>query len=151
MRHSVFSKSASTALMVSLMLAILVIPLKAQCGDDSRSAYDRTCEITVTGTVFSLMPPARGMILGPHLLLTTARGQVDVSLGKWGLVGKGALSVVPGQQVDVTGVMKTVKGKDVLVARTITVNGKVHTMRNEHGIPVSPQARERVAERGESL
>jgi hypothetical protein len=86
------------------------------------------------------------MIIGPHLLLTTASGKVDASLGKWGLQGKGALSVAAGDQVEVTGVMKTFMNQQVLVVRTVKAGGQVHTMRNEHGIQVSPQARERMSQ-----
>jgi hypothetical protein len=39
--------------------------------------------------------------------------------------------------------MKTVKDKQVFLARTVKVGGEVYTIRNEHGFPVSPQARER--------
>jgi ABC-type uncharacterized transport system ATPase subunit len=91
------------------------------------------------------------MMWGSHLMLQTVSGKVDASLGRWGLEGKGALSVTPGQQVEVTGVMKTLRDKEVFVARTVKVNGKVYTMRNEHGVPVSPQTRKRAAEKGESL
>jgi hypothetical protein len=81
--------------------------------------------------------------MGSHLLLTTPSGQVDASLGTFGLRGKGALLVAAGQQVEVTGVMKTVNDKQVFLARTVKVGGQVYTIRNEHGFPVSPQARER--------
>jgi hypothetical protein len=63
------------------------------------------------------------------------------------LQGRGALSIEAGKQVEVTGVMKTLNGKQVLITRTVTVNGHAYTMRNEHGIPVSPQARERAGEK----
>jgi len=47
--------------------------------------------------------------------------------------GKGALSVTPGQQVEVTGVMKTLKGKQVFVTRLVQADGHTYTIRNEHG------------------
>ena len=93
--------------------------------------------------------------MGSHLLLTTPSGPMDASLGTFGLRGKGALSAATGQQVEVSGVMKTVKDKQVFLARTVKVGGQVYTIRNEHGFPVSPQARERAngktAQKGESL
>jgi hypothetical protein len=61
----------------------------------------------------------------------------------FGLQGKGALSVANGQQVQVTGVMKTYKGQQVLLARTVKAEDYVYAIRNEHGIPITPQARER--------
>jgi hypothetical protein len=139
-------------LLVGLLFAILVVPLNAQTAGDSHVYYDVTQEVTLSGTVSAvLVKPAPGMIMGSHLLLATISGQVDASLGNWALQGKGALSVTPGQQVEVTGVMKTLNHKQVFIARTVKAGGKVYTMRNEHGIPVSPQARELATRKGESL
>ena len=50
-----------------------------------------------------------------------------------------------------TGVMKTVRDKEVFVVRSVKANGKTYTMRNEHGIEVSPLARERAAKKGVTL
>jgi len=93
------------------------------------------------------------MIWGSHLLLATTSGPVDASLGTFGLRGKGAVSVAAGQQVEVTGVMKTIKDKQVFLVRTVKAGGQVYTIRNEHGFPVSPQARERASRKtaGEGL
>jgi len=91
------------------------------------------------------------MIPGSHLLLATASGLVDASLGRFGLRGKGGLSVAAGQVVEVTGVMRTIKDKPVFMTRTVKVGDQVYTIRNEHGVPVSPQARERAQQKGESL
>jgi hypothetical protein len=76
-------------------------------------------------------------------------------------MGKGALHVTPGQQVEVTGVMKTYRDKQVFIARTVKVGTQVYTLRNEHGISASPQTRARAgqkhapflifAQKGESL
>jgi hypothetical protein len=66
---------------------------------------------------------------------------VDTSLGRWGLIGKGALHVAAGARVEVTGEMKTFKDRQVFLARIVKVGSQVYTLRNEHGIPVSPQSR----------
>ena len=49
--------------------------------------------------------------------------------------------------------MKTLRDKEVFVARTVKVSGRVYTMRNAHGISVSPQSRQRSAQvqKGASL
>jgi len=139
-------------LLASLLFAIVVVPLNAQPAADSIPYYDVSQEVTLSGTVSAVLSrPAPGMMMGAHLLLTTISGKVDASLGRWGFQGKGALSVVPGQQVEVTGVLKAFRGREVFVARIVKAGGKVYTMRNAHGIPVSPQARERSAAKGESL
>ena len=118
--------------------------------------YDVSQEVTLNGTVSSVLTrPSPGMIMGFHLLLATTSGPVDASLGNFGLRGRGALSVSAGQQIEVTGVMKTIRDKQVFLVRSVKVNGDVYTIRNEHGFPVSPQARERAsgksAQKGETL
>jgi hypothetical protein len=134
-------------LLTRLLFAILVIPLNAQSTRDRSQYYDVSQEVTLRGAVSGVLTkPASGMIMGSHLLLTTVSGPVDASLGRWGLQGKDALSVIAGQQVEVTGVMKTLKNQVVFVTRIVKVGDKVYRMRNEHGIPLSPQARERAIE-----
>jgi hypothetical protein len=59
------------------------------------------------------------------------------------LQGSGALSAAPGQVIEVTGVMKTLLDRPVFVVRTAKTGDQTYQMRNEFGIPVSPQARER--------
>jgi hypothetical protein len=63
------------------------------------------------------------------------------------LRGNGAVFVAAGEQIEVTGVMKTLKDKPLLFVRTVKVEGEVYTIRNEHGVPLSPQARERAGQK----
>jgi len=138
--------------LASLLLSILTLHLHAQLSGDLRHSYDVTKEVTLSGTVCAVLTrPAAGMIGGSHLLLTTVSGTVDASLGRWGMQGKGALSVTVGQQVEVTGIMEMLKNQPVFLARTVKSAGTVYTIRNGYGIPVSPQARARATEKGESL
>lgn len=147
---------------LALLSLVSVLPLaQAQArAVETRTAgpfsYDIGKEVTISGTVSSVLAkPAQGMIMGSHLLLTTVSGPVDASLGRFGLQGKGALSVAAGRQVEVTGVMKTIKNKQVFLARTVKSGGQVYTIRNQRGIAMSPRARERAsgktAQKGESL
>jgi hypothetical protein len=134
-----------------LLLALLpfaVLPsLQAQSANSSQAYpfhYDVSEEVTVSGAVTAVFTKApTGMMNGSHLLLATSSGSVDVSLGAYGLIGKGALSLKLGEQVDVAGVMKSLKDKPVFMARTVTAGGRVYPIRNERGIAMSPQARER--------
>jgi hypothetical protein len=118
--------------------------------------YDVTREVTLKGTVSSLVTRhSPGMIPGPYLFLETPSGEVAANLGRFALRGNGALSVAVGDQVEVTGMMKTLGGKQVFVVRSVKAGEQIYLMRNQYGIPVSPQARERVdqnaAEKGDSL
>jgi len=133
-----------------MALACLALPASAQTKPSAARAsgpfgYDVSREITLNGTVSSLLAkPESGMVSGAHLVIATSSGRVDASLGRWALVGKGALSVSAGQPVAVTGMMKTIRNQQVFLARTVKVNGQVFTIRNEHGYALSPQSRERL-------
>lgn len=158
MRRTRLTKPARmiAGLLTGLLFAIVAVPLGAQPAPETHKFYDITKEVTLKGTVSSVVAKAStGMITGSHLLLETSSGPVDASLGRFGLQGKGAISVGAGQEVEVTGIMKTLRDKQVFVTRTVKVGGRIYTMRNEHGIPVSPQTRQRAsqkaAQKGESL
>jgi len=152
MRRPVLGLGSLTLLVVMLS----AVPASAQSTSAvlrpvGPMAYDVTKEATINGTVSSVLSkPAAGMLMGSHLLLKTSSGSVDASLGLFALRGKGALSVQPGQVVAVTGVMKIVNGKQVFMARTVKVGSQAYAIRNEHGIPVTPQARLRAAAQPES-
>ena len=128
-----------------LLLAILTGTLGGQTINPPRQYYDIRKEVTLTGVVLSVLSePSQGMIPGSHIVLATSSGKVDASLGRWGLAGSGALSPVPGQAVEVTGVMKTLQDKPVFLVRTAKTADRTYQIRNEFGIPVSPQSRERL-------
>ena len=136
----------------ALLLLILISPLAIARAQSAAAAtkpagllsYDISQEVTLSGTVSSVLTTApKGMINGSHLLVTTPSGEVDASLGIFGLQGQGAVSLATGQQVEVTGVMKTLKEKQVFLVRTIQMGDRIYPIRNEHGVPVSPQARGR--------
>jgi hypothetical protein len=136
--------------MALMALACLALPAGAQSKPSEATtsgpfAYDVSKEITLNGTVSSLLAkPQPGMIMGAHLVFSTGSGPVDASLGGFALRGKDALSVSAGQQVAVTGIMKTINNRQVFLARTVKVDGQVFTIRNEHGMALSPQTRERL-------
>jgi hypothetical protein len=153
MRRSRFTKFTPliAGLLTGLLFAILVVPLNAHPGN-LPGTYDIGKEVTLNGTVSSVLhKPAPGMTWGSHLIIETASGRIDASLGRWGLAGKDALSVKPGQQIEVTGVMKTVREKEVLIVRSVKANGKVYAVRDHRGTEVSPQTRKLAAEKGREL
>ena len=134
-----------------LGLCLLAMPIHAQTAVTTKTAvplrYDISKEVTLTGTVSSVVKsasPETKMMAGSHLLVETTSGTVDASLGGFALRGTGALAVTPGQRVQMTGVMKKIRDREVFVTRLVQVDGHVYTIRNEHGFALAPTARERV-------
>jgi hypothetical protein len=128
-------------LAVAFALCVSVLPLHAQTSDVSTKPvahpwYDMSQEVRLSGTISVVeKTPARGTeaIIGSHLIMETSTGKVDASLGSYALKGKSPVSLSSGQQVQMLGVMKTIKGQQVFVARVLQVNGHQYTIRNEHG------------------
>jgi DNA/RNA endonuclease YhcR with UshA esterase domain len=133
-----------------LVLCLFATPIDAQTAVTTKTAvplrYDITKEVTLTGTVSSVVnrtTPEMKMVAGSHLIVETASGTVDASLGGFAMRGKDALSVTTGQRVQVTGVMQTVNDKEVFFTRLVQIDGHVYKIRNEHGFalaPVSPKS-----------
>ena len=125
-----------------LALCVFALPLHAQTSDVSTKPtahvwYDISQEVRLSGTVSVVEKnPVRGTeaIAGSHLMVQTSAGTVKASLGKYALKGKSPLSLSSGQQIQMLGVMKTVRDQQVFVARVIQVNGHQYTIRNERGL-----------------
>jgi len=132
-----------------LALCVSALPLHAQTSDVKtkpvqRQWYDASKEVTLTGTVSSVeKTPARGTetLPGSYLVVETNTGRVNASLGRYAMAGKSTFSVASGQQVQITGVMKTIRDQQVFVARIVQMNGRAYTIRNEHGFAYASMAR----------
>jgi hypothetical protein len=134
----------------ALLLFIATVPrLHAQGVVDNGSAkpigYDVAEEITVSGAATRFLTKAqKGMVNGSHLFLSNASGSLDVSVGTYGS-GKESVEISTGANVEVTGVMKTLNDKPVLLARRIKVGERSYVIRTRQGIVVSPLARKHIA------
>ena len=108
--------------------------------------YDVSKEVTLNATVQSVpSKPSHGLTsesgAESGLMLQTTAGTVQGKLTYSALNGEGALSIAPGEHVQVTGVMTMMKNNtQVFVIRTIQMGGRTYTVRNEHGFPVAHPA-----------
>ncbi len=138
------AKSGIAALTVATAIAIGSGPASAQVVAQAHPFYEVDREVAVQGTVSHVLAkPGAGMIFGSHLLLQTASGELDASLGRWALQGKGAVPVMAGESVELIGVMKTLMKRPVLIVRTVKLGTQVYTVRSQRGVEISPLSRER--------
>jgi hypothetical protein len=100
--------------------------------------YDISKEVTLNATVESVPSKSSfGQSQQSRFMLQTISGLVQGSLTPFVLGGKGAISIKPGQMIQVTGVMTTMKNnKQLFVIRTIQVDGRSYAIRNERGFPL---------------
>jgi hypothetical protein len=99
--------------------------------------YDISKELTLNAMVKSVPSKSHLGQANSGFVLQTTSGEVRGSLTPFVLNGKGALSIAPGANVQVTGVMLTTKNNEQLfVIRLITMGGRTYAIRNERGFPV---------------
>ncbi len=132
------------ALFASLLLAILAVPLAAPAADDSivrhPIGYDKTHEITLTGTIQEIISkPAAGVPAGVHLLVAGPQGTVDAHLGPY-LTPDTRQALQTGVVVQIVGAMETLHGNNYLLARQVIFSGRLVTVRSENGFLLQLQS-----------
>jgi len=143
-------KKSLGALIVSAIAALLAMALPGsamgQTAVGAKAAatpprYDVAKEVTIEGTVASVVTkPAPGMLAGAHALVTTPSGTVDAHLGNYAMKGANALALSAGERVRMLGVMVTLKGRAVLLVRTLQTGRSLYTIRNAHGFLLRPSS-----------
>ena len=98
--------------------------------------YHPKTETTVKGTIEEVQDlTGRHGWKGTHLVLTTDAGALKVHVGPSAYVAKKNFFFAKGDEIQVLGWKVSVDGKDALVAREITKQGKTLVLRNGQGIP----------------
>jgi hypothetical protein len=132
-----------------IALCLLAPPIHPQGAESTIKSsvppwYDVTKEVTLTGTVSSVMEkatPEMKMLGGSHVVVeTSSRRVVDASLGRLAMRGEGSLSVTLGEHIQLTGVMKVINDKEVLFTRLVRARGHLYKIRNEHGYTLAPES-----------
>ncbi|MBZ5602976.1 MAG: hypothetical protein LAO79_11775 [Acidobacteriia bacterium] len=98
--------------------------------------YDVATETTFTGTVQEVLQPQSGRMTGTHLIVKTASGTLEVHLGPTSFVTGKGFNFAKDDSVQVVGSKVKVDGKDVVIAREVTREGKTLTLRDKAGRPL---------------
>ncbi len=98
--------------------------------------YDPKTEVSVKGTVEEVQQHAgRHGWAGTHLMVKTDSETLEVHVGPSGYIAQKQFSFAKGDAVEVLGSKVTIDGKEALLAREITKDGKTLVLRNAQGIP----------------
>ena len=99
--------------------------------------YDPNTEVTVSGTVQDVQQHTgrRGRWTGTHLVLNADSGVFDVHVGPTSYLTQKQFSFAKGDTIKVLGSKVQVGNKEALLAREITKDGKVLTLRDAQGVP----------------
>jgi len=128
-----------TLLGLFLIAAVSLVMAQAGPGGGGRRGarnYNPATETTVTGTVENVtqLTGQRGSA-GTHLTLKTEQGEYDVHLGPASYLSAQQFTFAKGDKLEVVGSKTKVGGKDALIARQVTKDGKTLTLRDEQGFP----------------
>jgi len=108
----------------------------AQMSHGSSMAYDPKTEVTLEGTVEDVMTmPGTQPMSGVHLALATKEGTIHVHVGTPDYLAKQKVSFAKGDRVTVTGSLIKGQGFEAVLARTVTKDDVVVTLREEDGTP----------------
>jgi len=111
------------------------------------SRYDASKEVTIEGTVQNVVKnPARGMLLGEHLILSTSKGTIDAHVGDFIIRGPHAVSFTSGQAIKVVGAMSTINKHQVFLVRTVDLGSRTIQVRTPKGFLIVPGTKGRIVQ-----
>jgi hypothetical protein len=134
------SRQLSAGMLIALLFAIFTIQLGAQPASETRPGhgigpvYDAAHEITVHGTIQTVVTKhTAGSPGGMHLMVMGSEGVVDAHVGPF-LSKNVRAALHEGAPVQIVGAMTTLRGKNYLLARTLTIGNRTVAVRSEHGL-----------------
>lgn len=98
--------------------------------------YNVSKEIKIQGTIQSIHASTSGILTGTHVQIETTNGLVDAHLSVSPNVNAKTLDLSTGESIEVTGMMATEGGSNVLLARILTTPSRIFILRNERGVPI---------------
>src|SRR5579862_2151840 len=90
--------------------------------------YDVSKEVTLSATVESVPGKSSDARTKDFLVLHTQMGTVNGKLTPFALNEKGGVSITVGQQIKVTGLMRTVQNKQEFLIRMLEVDGHTYQL-----------------------
>ena len=141
--------SLSVWLCAVLLLAMsAAAQQKTQSVAQQRRAYDLSREVSLQGTVVSFAESASTPPLGPHVVVQTASGQVDVHLGDARLLKASQLTLAPGDSIRVVGENAAYGTGTQFFARIIQKGNQTLALRSTRGFPLRPASKAGKSEAG---
>jgi hypothetical protein len=111
------------------------------------SRYNASKEVMIQGTIQSVVrAPAKGTVLGTHLMLATSKGPVDAHVGDFITRGPNAVKFSSGQAVKVVGVSTTINKHQIFLVRTVEVGGRTVQVRTSTGFLIVPGAKGKIVQ-----
>jgi hypothetical protein len=114
---------------------------KTQPSPQRIPVYDVSREVSVQGTVVSYTENSSTAPLGPHLILQTSSGSLDVHLGNARLLDANHFTLAAGDSVRVIGENVVSGTTSQFVARLIQKGNQAVLLRSPQGFPLRPMTK----------
>ena len=98
--------------------------------------YDPQTVTTLTGEVVAVQRPEGRRHRGVHLEVKTADETLPVHVGPAWFLEKEKLQLAPGDRVEITGSVVTVRGKRAVIAQVVKKGDTAVALRDMNGVPV---------------
>jgi hypothetical protein len=136
------------------LCAVLLFSVSAAAQQSMQSvpqqkrSYELSREVSLQGTVVSFAENSSVPPLGPHVVVQTASGQVDVHLGDVRLLQANHLTLAAGDSIRVVGENVAYGTGTQFFARIIQKGSQTVALRSTRGFPLRPSGRAGKAEAG---
>jgi hypothetical protein len=117
------------ASVVALIVSLAFIVVHAQ---GAALKYDRSSEVNIKGVIDEVKTGADKSV---YLTLKSDKGALDVMIAPEKFLKEMEITFAKGDTIEVLGSQLTVDGTPLMLARQITRNGDVMTMRDDQGKP----------------
>jgi hypothetical protein len=133
---------------VLLFSASAAAQQKTQSAPQQGRDYDVSREVSLQGTVVSFAENSSTAPLGPHVVVQTASGQVDVHLGDARLLKANHLTLAAGDGIRVVGENVPYGTGTQFFARIIQKGSQTLALRSTRGFPLRPAPKAGKSEAG---
>jgi hypothetical protein len=127
------SRPDSFKLVSAVALIVLLVFVVGSAGTVPAPKYDKSSEVKIKGVIDEVKTTADNTV---HVTLKNDKGLLDVFVAPENFLKEMEITFAKGDAIEVLGSQLTVDGNAVLLAREVTRNGDIMTMRDDHGKPV---------------
>jgi DNA/RNA endonuclease YhcR with UshA esterase domain len=124
---------ASFKLVSVAALIVLLASLLGNAGTVPAPEYNKSAEVKLKGVIEDVKTAADNSI---HLTLKSVTGSLDVLIAPEKFLKQMEIIFAKGEMIEVVGSPLTVDGNAIVLAREVTRNSDVVTIRDEQGKPV---------------
>jgi hypothetical protein len=126
-------RPASFKLASAVVLIVLAAFFVLQAQTAPAPKYDKSSEVKVKGVIEDVKTGTDNTV---HIILKNDKGSIDVTVAPEKFLKEMEITFAKGDAIEVLGSQLTVDGNPAMLAREVSHNGDIMTMRDEHGKPV---------------